>query len=113
MATSEDLARLAEFRLQIDAIDEQLLTVLAQRAALVAQAWRLKENTGMPQRNAERAGHPRARRHHHCAAGAPSHGGGERVRLERHPLAEDELAHRARAFDAVQVVLHDRVVDAG
>ncbi len=54
MATSEDLARLAEFRLQIDAIDEQLLTVLAQRAALVAQAWRLKENTGMPQRNAER-----------------------------------------------------------
>ena len=65
------------------------------------------------QRDAERADGARVGRDDHLGAGLARHGRGQRVGGEGHALAEDDLADRAAALHAVQVVLDDRVVDAG
>ena len=65
------------------------------------------------QRDAERADRARVGRDDDLAAGLARHRGGQRVGGEGHALAEDHLADRAAALHAVQVVLDDRVVEAG
>ena len=65
------------------------------------------------QRNAQRTDGTGVGRDDDLAAGLPRHRRGQRVRRERHALAEDHLSHRPAAFDAVEVVLDDRVVEAG
>lgn len=45
---------LADLRAQLDAIDDQLLVLLAQRARVVAQAWASKRARGVSIRDAQR-----------------------------------------------------------
>ena len=46
----DDIPDMASLRAQIDAVDEQLVALLAQRHALIERAARIKERTGLPAR---------------------------------------------------------------
>lgn len=46
--------RLEELRHEIDAVDDQLVAILADRAALVREVWALKREAGLPLRDPER-----------------------------------------------------------
>lgn len=46
--------RLEELRREIDAVDDQLVAVLADRAALVREVWALKRAKGLAMRDADR-----------------------------------------------------------
>jgi isochorismate pyruvate lyase len=46
----DDISDMATLRNHIDAVDEQLITLLARRHALIAQAARIKERIGLPAR---------------------------------------------------------------
>lgn len=50
----EDIPDMATLRAHIDALDEQLVGLLAQRHALIARAARIKEQIGLPARIDER-----------------------------------------------------------
>ena len=50
----DDISDMATLRAHIDALDEQLVGLLAQRHALIARAARIKERTGLPARIDER-----------------------------------------------------------
>jgi len=54
MDKTNDLARLADLRLRIDAIDDQLLAALAERAAVVAEIWALKRSKALQRSDPER-----------------------------------------------------------
>ncbi len=65
------------------------------------------------QRDAKGAHRAGIRGDDHVAAGLPGDRRGKGVRRERHALAKDDLAHGAVALHAMQVILDDRVVEAG
>ena len=46
----DDISDMATLRAHIDALDEQLVTLLAQRHALIARAARIKAQVGLPAR---------------------------------------------------------------
>lgn len=46
----DDIPDMATLRAHIDALDEQLVTLLAERHALIARAARIKEQVGLPAR---------------------------------------------------------------
>ncbi|WEF23725.1 chorismate mutase [Paracoccus sp. S3-43] len=46
----DDIPDMATLRAHIDALDEQLVALLAQRHALIARAARIKEQVGLPAR---------------------------------------------------------------
>ncbi len=46
----DDISDMATLRAHIDALDEQLVSLLAQRHALIARAARIKERIGLPAR---------------------------------------------------------------
>lgn len=46
----DDIPDMASLRAQIDAVDEQLVALLAQRHALIERAARIKERIGLPAR---------------------------------------------------------------
>lgn len=46
----DDISDMATLRAHIDALDEQLVALLAQRHGLIARAAKIKEQTGLPAR---------------------------------------------------------------
>jgi len=52
--TDEQRRRLAQYRSQLDSIDEALLEVLVRRATLVEDVWSWKRAEGLPLTDAER-----------------------------------------------------------
>lgn len=51
--TDDDLA-LERLRTRIDAVDDALIALLAERAALVGAAWEAKDRVGVPRRDLAR-----------------------------------------------------------
>jgi chorismate mutase/prephenate dehydrogenase len=52
--TDEQRRRLAEYRSQLDSIDDSLLELLLRRATLVEEVWTWKQAHGLPRSDAAR-----------------------------------------------------------
>lgn len=64
----DDISDMATLRAHIDALDEQLVALLAQRHALIARAATIKERIGLPARIDDRVEEVVANARHHAAS---------------------------------------------
>ena len=70
MRDPRDIASMADLRVEIDALDRQLMTLLGQRARLIDRAAELKPAEGLPARTTDRVAEVIAK----ARANAAAHG---------------------------------------